>query len=67
MNINLAEIATVLGTASGAPIVMAAIREMPENLPTSFNGWWHYLRATLQQYLSMKGVASTEPKNEPAR
>jgi K+-transporting ATPase A subunit len=55
---NLPEIATILSAATGAPIVMAAIREMPEELPKTLNGWWKYLRATLQQYLSMKGVQS---------
>ena len=67
MTLNLPEIATILSAATGAPIVMAAIREMPENLPNTFNGWWKYLRATLQQYLSMKGVADPPIKNEPAQ
>ena len=63
MTLNLPEIATILSAATGAPIVMAAIREMPENLPKTRNGWWQYLRATLQQYLSMKGVGNDPPTN----
>lgn len=64
MTLNLSEIVAVLGTASGGPLVMAAIREMPENLPKTLNGWWQYIRATLQQYLSMKGVESPQLKQE---
>lgn len=61
MAINLAEVATVLGSAAATPLVTAVAREWPARFPRTLDDWTQLVGNVLKQYLSAKGIDTQNP------